>query len=374
MIEVNENTKLLPLGKLANYINGRGFKASELTTKGLPIIRIANLNNKNAPYDFYKGYLDDAHTINTGDILVSWSASLDTYIWDRETAALNQHIFKVVPNLEKVDKEYLYFVLKFSMMGLRKIAHGATMKHVTRPEFEGFNIAVVMCKDTQRKIATKLKTQLAEVETARKALEIQEKEIVKLANSYIRHSIEQTKTTEHRLGDVLIDVKKGIGETWKDYPVLGATRNGLAPAKEPPGKYPHRYKPVFNQTVFYNPMRIMIGSIAFVDNDDKPGITSPDYVALQGKENQVDSRWFYYWLRSPYGEHCISSLARGAVRERMLFNRLAEGVIQLPSYQVQYQISKSLAALRPIKNAIQQQLDELNKIPERILTQAFNQL
>ena len=58
----------------------------------------------------------------------------------------------------------------------------------------------------------------------------------------------------------------------------------------------------------------------------------------------------------------------------MLFNRLAEGVIQLPSYQAQCQISKSLAALRPIKNAIQQQLDELNKIPERILAQAFNQL
>jgi len=27
----------------------------------------------------------------------------------------------------------------------------------------------------------------------------------------------------------------------------------------------------------------MIGSIAFVDDDDEPGITSPDYVALRGK-------------------------------------------------------------------------------------------
>jgi type I restriction enzyme, S subunit len=170
----------------------------------------------------------------------------------------------------------------------------------------------------------------------------------------------------------LDEIKQGIGANWADYPVLGATRNGLAPAKEPPGKYPQRYKPVFNGTMFYNPMRIMIGSIAFVDDDDTPGITSPDYVALQGKIGLVDSRWFYYWLRSPYGVECINSLARGAVRERMLFNRLAEGSILLPPYQEQLRVSKALATLKPIQYAIQQQLNDLNKIPERLLAVAFN--
>ena len=118
-------------------------------------------------------------------------------------------------------------------------------------------------------------------------------------------------------------------------------------------------------------MRILIGSIAFVDDDDEPGITSPDYVALQGKAGLVDSRWFYYWLRSPYGEHCINSLARGAVRERMLFNRLAEGSILLPTYPEQLRASKALATLKPVKFAIQEQLNELNKIPERLLALAF---
>ena len=180
--------------------------------------------------------------------------------------------------------------------------------------------------------------------------------------------------TETRLGEVLEEIKKGIGETWADYPVLGATRGGLAPAKEQPGKYPQRYKPVSCGTVFYNPMRIMIGSIAFVDDDDEPGITSPDYVALRGKPGLVDSRWFYYWLRSPYGEHCINSLARGAVRERMLFNRLAEGSILLPSYPEQLRASKALATLKSMKSAIQKQLNDLDKIPERLLAQAFEKI
>lgn len=58
------------------------------------------------------------------------------------------------------------------------------------------------------------------------------------------------------------------------------TRSGLAPARERPGKHAERYKPVTAGTVFYNPMRILIGSIAFVDDDDEPGITSPDYVVF----------------------------------------------------------------------------------------------
>ena len=34
-------------------------------------------------------------------------------------------------------------------------------------------------------------------------------------------------------------------------------------------------------TIFYNPMRILRGSIAMVDEGDETGITSPDYVVLK---------------------------------------------------------------------------------------------
>jgi type I restriction enzyme S subunit len=125
--------------------------------------------------------------------------------------------------------------------------------------------------------------------------------------------------------------------------------------------------------VFYNPMRILIGSIAMVDDGDTPGITSPDYVVLRGREGRVDSRWFYYWLRSPYGERCIASLARGAVRERMLFNRLAEGEITLPPLHVQQAASQALAEIRPLKTHIEKQLREIELLPERLLAQAFQE-
>ncbi|MDX8129870.1 restriction endonuclease subunit S [Methylomonas sp. OY6] len=283
-------------------------------------------------------------------------------------SAMDNNVMGLIPL--GIDPDYLFYFMCLFDMG--SIANAQALPSVSASAVAKIEIPVPVSREIQRQIANKLKTQLAEVETARQALEIRQQEIVKLANAYIRQSIVHSKVSECPLGDVLDEVKKGIGERWADYPVLGATRDGLAPAKEPPGKQPQRYKPVFSGTVFYNPMRILIGSIAFVDDDDQPGITSPDYVALQGKPGIVDSRWFYYWLRSPYGVQCINSLARGAVRERMLFNRLAEGFIQLPPYSEQVRISAALKQLQPVKAAIKQQLDDLNKIPERLLAKAFD--
>jgi type I restriction enzyme S subunit len=85
----------------------------------------------------------------------------------------------------------------------------------------------------------------------------------------------------------------------------------------------------------------------------------------------VDSRWFYYWLRSPWGEKCIQSLARGAVRERMLFSRLAEGEIELPDYGTQVNASRALAQIKPMQAAVQKQQEELELLPQKLLARVF---
>ncbi|MGE0875204.1 MAG: hypothetical protein AB7O31_11110 [Burkholderiales bacterium] len=223
----------------------------------------------------------------------------------------------------------------------------------------------------QREIAAQVKAQLAEVDAARRAACEQLREVGSLANAIVFDSVRNYPVRRSFLGDLLEEVRQGIGPRWADFPVLGATRDGLAPAKEQPGKQAPKYKPAFPGTVFYNPMRILIGSIAFVDEDDAPGITSPDYVALRGKPETVDSRWFYQWLRSPLGAQCITSLARGAVRERMLFNRLAEGQIDLPGFAVQEKASLALKELKSLRRAIQNKLAEVDLLPQKILVQAF---
>jgi N-acetylglucosaminyldiphosphoundecaprenol N-acetyl-beta-D-mannosaminyltransferase len=161
-----------------------------------------------------------------------------------------------------------------------------------------------------------------------------------LPAAWIRESLLIGKNRRLLLGECLVEVRNGVGEDWNSYPVLGATRQGLAPAKENVGKNPERYKLVDPVTVFYNPMRILLGSIAMVDDEDDAGITSPDYVVVKGKEGILDTRWFYYWFRSAQGARLIDSLSRGAVRERILFNRLAPGEIEVPCWDEQRGVSQ----------------------------------
>lgn len=269
-------------------------------------------------------------------------------------------LYKAAP---KFDSEYLYFFLRSA--ALPADGYGRHSKYLQELEVPDLD------PNQQRKIAACLKAQLAEVETARQAAQVQLREVSRLADAIVMDSVNNHPTIDYSLGDVLVEVKRGIGTSWSNYPVLGATRDGLAPAKEAPGKQAPKYKAVVPGTVFYNPMRILIGSIAFVDDDDEAGITSPDYVVLQGKPKQVDSRWFYYWLRSPLGVACINSLARGAVRERMLFNRLAEVEIELPNFSIQQRASIALKELKSLRSAIEKQLREIDLLPQKILAQAF---
>jgi type I restriction enzyme S subunit len=242
----------------------------------------------------------------------------------------------------------------------------AKMSVVLNTEF-----AIPVDGKEQERVTSELRAVLEEIGDASEAIANQAQEVLGLTNSIIFDSLRVGRNKHWPLGEVLDEVKSGIGKAWKDFRVLGATRDGLALAKEPPGKNPHRYKPVTPGTVFYNPMRILIGSVAFVDDDDEPGITSPDYVAVRGKPKVADSRWFYYWLRSPLGEQCISSLARGAVRERMLFNRLAEGEIELPDFSEQQQASQALAQIKPMRTAIGKQMKELELMSQKLIAQSF---
>jgi type I restriction enzyme S subunit len=223
----------------------------------------------------------------------------------------------------------------------------------------------------QKRISAMLTEQLAAVEGARAAAEAQLQAAKALPAAYVRQSLAGSRNLM-ALSDCLIEVSRGIGSTWSQYRVLGATRAGLALAKERVGKHPERYKLVDAGTIFYNPMRILLGSIAMVDEGDETGITSPDYVVLKTKQGVLHPRWFYYWLRSPEGDCFIKTLTRGAVRERMLFRRLAEASIELPPWSAQTEAAAKLTPVRTAAETMAQQLAAINALPAALLRPAFS--
>lgn len=130
------------LGDIATYVNGYAFKPSDWSDTGLPIIRIQDLTGNSYQANRYNGEYDKKYEVNSGDILISWSASLGVYIWTGETAVLNQHIFKVVFDKAEVNKNFFVYQVQNILENAASQAHGATMKHLTKPVFDAlpFNL------------------------------------------------------------------------------------------------------------------------------------------------------------------------------------------------------------------------------------------
>lgn len=124
------------LGEVATYINGFAFKPDDWSEEGLPIIRIQDLTGNSYQMNRYAGDYNPKYEVNRGDVLISWSASLGVYVWQGERALLNQHIFKVVFDKCEVDKSFYVHQVAAILEKAASQAHGATMKHLTKPVFD----------------------------------------------------------------------------------------------------------------------------------------------------------------------------------------------------------------------------------------------
>ena len=147
--------KMIKLGDIATYINGYAFKTEDRGKVGLPIIRIQDLTGNSYDLGFYDGIYPQKIEINDGDVLISWSASLGVYIWNRGKALLNQHIFKVEFDKTDIDKQYFVFAVRYKLKEMERKTHGATMKHIVKKDFDATEIPYPPYEE-QVEIATNL--------------------------------------------------------------------------------------------------------------------------------------------------------------------------------------------------------------------------
>ena len=143
-VELTESVNTAPtrMGDIATYINGYAFKPIDWKESGLPIIRIQNLNDASAKYNYFDGEIDSKYLVTTGDVLISWATHLEAYIWNGRNAWLNQHIFKVLFNKMPINKIYFVYATEDALRQAFKNAHGfkPTMEHIKRSDFENATV------------------------------------------------------------------------------------------------------------------------------------------------------------------------------------------------------------------------------------------
>lgn len=151
-----------PIAVLATYVNGWPFKPDDFTPSGLPVVRITQLVDLDAETDFYDGDLPERVRLKDGDLIFSWSASLQVRPWDRGPAYLNQHLFRVLPE-SGIDKQWLRFALDAASRRFAGLMHGSAMTHITQPMMKQVRVPVPSA-DRQREIAAVLDERWDQIE------------------------------------------------------------------------------------------------------------------------------------------------------------------------------------------------------------------
>lgn len=173
-----ENTKIVDgvpegwrkegIGELGEYLNGFAFKPSDWQTKGLPIIKIKELQNgvtKETPCNNGER-VPKKYKIKAGDLIFSWSATLKVVIWSGEDGWLNQHLFKVTPKTD-IPREFLLQSIASSLFKFQNLTTGSTMKHIQRNKLDQVFV-VVPTKDILRKymgVAETIRSRILDLST-----------------------------------------------------------------------------------------------------------------------------------------------------------------------------------------------------------------
>ena len=190
------------IGQICDLINGRAFKTTEWSSTGLPIIRIQNLNDHNAGFNYCEFEIDDKYIVENGQLLFAWSGtpgtSFGTHIWNQGRAVLNQHIFKVQIVEEFLDKHYLVHLLNHKVEEYIRQAHGsAGLAHITKSRFEGSLIPIAPLSE-QHRVADKIEELFTQLDAGVAALQKAKAQLRRYRQAVLNAAVTGELTREWR--------------------------------------------------------------------------------------------------------------------------------------------------------------------------------
>jgi type I restriction enzyme S subunit len=142
--EIPKGWTIEALDKNINFLNGLALQKFPPTgINDLPVIKIAQLRKGDAiGADLAANSIKPEYVVKDGDVLFSWSGSLEVEIWCGGDGALNQHLFKVSSPVYQ--KWFFYLWTRKHLNEFRQIAasKATTMGHIQRSHLSAAKILV----------------------------------------------------------------------------------------------------------------------------------------------------------------------------------------------------------------------------------------
>ncbi len=219
---------------------------------GLPIVRIQNLTDETKPLHTTTLEVPADYKIDTGDMLVSWSATLDVFVWRRGPALVNQHIFKVLPDERVISKDLLFYWLKRAIQQLQESEHlhGSTMMHINRGPFMA-HLVPLPPRAEQIRIAAKLEELISDLDAAAAELKVAQKKILQYRQSLLKAAADGSLTAEWRTQNTPAESGMQLRERiltkrrarWEAEQLTKFNKQGKVPPDDWQKKYPEPAQP-----------------------------------------------------------------------------------------------------------------------------------
>ena len=361
----------VPLGDLCRLVNGRAFKPSEWTKSGLPIVRIQNLNDSKKPFNRYSRPVNPKHKIDTGDILLSWSGTPGTsfgcFVWDRGSAILNQHIFRVHVDTEYMLDQFFVHAVNSRMSEMIRLAHGGVgLRHITKGKLESICLPVPPL-DEQWRIVHLIRACMECIDEIRTLRSETLADTRSLLPSILDDMDRGHDWPRVAVGDVLTDTRNGRSiRTSSDDAngrvlTLTAVRGvnldinaskAVRIERDLTSKYQVRTNDVF---VSRSNTRDLVGLSSIVNGLAPPDTIYPDLlIRLQSDTSRISPRFLAFILRCPSVRRQIQERATGTSQSMVKISgrRLREIMIPLPSRKEQSRVVATLEEALDVSNHI----------------------
>ena len=373
------------LGEIATYINGYAFKPQDWSDEGIPIIRIQDLTGNSYQANRYNGEYASKYEVNDGDVLISWSASLGVYIWHGEKAVLNQHIFKVVFDKERISKDFFVHQVGLILENAASDAHGATMKHLTKPVFDALpfylppyekqcEIAEVLDKVTS--LISLRKQQLAKLEELVKA---------RFVEMFGDFEFNPKEFPVYHLCE-LCDVGSSKRIYQEEQSISGIPFLKVADLNEliDMGKYScstfiplERYEQLLHKELTPKENDILItsrgtlGKCYIVQSDDEFYFQDGMISWLSNPSPKVSSIYISYLFAQPYIQKQIESLQAGSTVAYLSIAMLKKMNVILPPKKLQDDFATFVEHVDQQKQTVQQSLEKLELMKKALMQEYF---
>ena len=397
-----------PIGDLCDLINGRAFKQTEWREKGLPIIRIQNLNKAHAMFNYFDGELEEKHLVNYGDLLFAWSGtpgtSFGAHEWRGEQGALNQHIFKLVFEAKHIEKSFFLHSINFKLNELIGNANGGVgLRHVTKGVFESTLLEYPPLAE-QQQIAQKLNELLAQVGTLKSRLDAIPKILKRFRQSVLAAAVSGRLTEEWRgLNKMPLWRNSTLG---KEFKCIDGDRGPNYPKKEEylskghclflSTKNVRNYGFDFSDVVFIGKDRheklrngtLERGDLVLTTRGTLGYVTSYDdtvpfdvvrinsgMLILRKADSSHVNEFFKMLIASPLFQRIIDEQRTGSAQPQLPAKILKEFELQIPSSKEQTEIVRRVEQLFAYSDQIEQRVKDaqarVNHLNQSILAKAF---